>query len=142
MYGSNATFIEQALQTTSDDCVFWPFGRNNKGYAVHKAGKLVHRLICESVHGPAPGMVAAHSCGNGDKGCINPRHLSWKTFVANVHDKKAHGTWGTKLTEADVRSIRSMLGAGTAARQIASHFGVRKAAIYEIKNGVSWAWLT
>jgi hypothetical protein len=62
-----------------------------------------HRLMCQLAHGdpPTPDHIAAHSCGRGHEGCVNPNHLSWKTYSENELDKRVHGTtrnpwWGKK----------------------------------------------
>lgn len=101
----------------SDECLTWPFARNKTGYGnVFYDGRytVASRLMCIFAHGePIGDFDAAHSCGNGHLGCVNPKHLSWKTKSENESDKISHGTRATgescsfaKLSWDIVRSIR------------------------------------
>lgn len=90
-------FREIVLNYEGDECLFWPYGKNNRGYATVTFGGRLHRacrVICEATHGPPPTGQhhAAHSCGNGHIACVTKRHLSWKTPKANNDDKLLHGT--------------------------------------------------
>lgn len=108
-------------------CLIWPYSRNRqKGYGnfgfegeMHYA----HRFMCELVHGtpPTPGHQAAHSCGNGHLGCVNPRHLFWRTNSENQYERRWHGRRNretkngarTKLTPQQVEFIRASKGVKT-----------------------------
>lgn len=106
-----------------DYCLIWPFareGRVGRGMMGH-AGKnaWAHRVMCEAVKGPAPidKPQAAHSCGNGDQGCVNPRHLYWATNSQNQLERYRHGRGnrnanGNKsmFTPAQIAKIRSQYG--------------------------------
>lgn len=116
------------------DCLTWPFPLAGNGYGqVTYQGKnrVVSRIVCEVVRGnpPSPKHQAAHSCGRGNKGCVNPMHLSWKTPGENLADKIIHGTHPigerngiAKLTEADVLQIRRLYPQFSQS-QIAEMFG-------------------
>lgn len=106
--------------------------------------------MCMVAHGEPPtgSHEAAHSCGNGREGCVNPRHLRWATPVENQSDKVAHGTtyrgerhWSAKLTEVEVKEIRALLGTMSQAA-IARLYGVDPSAVSEIKSGKTWGWLS
>lgn len=90
--GDGDKFIEMALNHSGNGCLIWPFGRI-KGYAAASNGKYVSRLICEKIHGPAPFPKAEtlHECGNGNLGCVNPKHLRWGTRKENMQDMIGHG---------------------------------------------------
>ena len=119
--GTASAFLEQSINYPDPiSCLSWPFCRSNTGYAkitINKTSYTVHRLICERVHGSAPGPLyeAAHTCGRGADGCINPHHLAWKTRQENEDDKIVHGTrlrgeqipW-SKLTDTDVVKLRAL----------------------------------
>lgn len=147
-----AHLAQTVIPYDGEECLIWPFHRNQYGYGiVWQDGRLhvVSRLVCEVMNGPPPlpKLDAAHSCGNGSKGCVSKRHLSWKTRAANTADRIAHGTanrgerhnW-TKLTELQVREIRTLVGQQSR-RAIARHFSVSPATIFAIERGDSWAWL-
>jgi hypothetical protein len=149
--GGALRFIHDvALKHTSDDCLNWPYVRANYGYgevAVDGRKRLAHRIVCEVVYGPAPDGKndAAHSCGN--RLCCNPRHLRWATRAENVADTRQHGTISrgernghAKLTEADVRFIRTLKGNLTST-EIAKKFGVSRGSIGKILSGKNWSWL-
>lgn len=150
--GALALFFEKALSYSGDECLIWPFGHTDRGYAVmwHDGHHyLVHRRICEEVNGPppTPDHEAAHSCGKGHKGCIAPGHLSWKTTIENEADKLIHGTIirgeavrAAKLTEADVRAIRASTGTISAEAE-AHRYNVSPFTIYRVRSGARWGWL-
>jgi len=149
--GVSAQFLDNALLSHSDECIFWTFA-NVGGYGVLVyEGKrtLAHVAVCTKKYGPKPdGLEACHSCGNGNKGCINPKHLRWGTHISNMLDKKLHGTQqrgsdvgGSKLTESQVAEIRIRISAGDSKLSISRDFGVSPAAIYNIESGKSWGWL-
>lgn len=117
--GRSYQWLRARVGYQEDNCLLWPFakdgrlGRGTLGYngKQYKA----HRLMCEMVHGPAPAgkPQAAHSCGNGHLGCVNPRHLSWASNSQNQHDRRRHrkdeGAKGsrTRFTPAQVAEIRA-----------------------------------
>ena len=139
---------EVVIPYDGDDCLIWPYYRNEHGYGMVSEGgrrKIVSRIVCGHRHGPPPlpRMDAAHSCGNGAGGCVAKRHLSWKTRTQNNADKLTHDThtrgersWNAKLTEDDIRRIRSMTGSQ---QSIAAVFGVSQTNISQIVRRVRWA---
>lgn len=148
--GSPRQFLEGVVMLhAGDECLFWPFARYESGYpqiTVDGCHQSLTRLICARVNGdaPTPEHDAAHSCGKGHLGCVNPRHLSWKTKPENATDKLAHGTDNrgerhnlAVLTEADVREILA-LGSAVPQREIAARFGVAQATINDIQRRKIW----
>jgi hypothetical protein len=136
-----------------DDCLPWPFHTGRDGYGrVHREnGRLTtaSRLMCEIAHGPPPSPTheAAHSCGKGNRGCTNPRHLRWDTPTGNHADKIEHGTTNRgerqgahKLSENDVRTIRRLAATETQA-SIARHFRIDQSTVSDIKTRRRWGWL-
>jgi hypothetical protein len=128
-----------------DDCLLWPFARRQGyGYIATKDRKQsdVHRLACIAVHGepPTPKHEAAHSCGRGREGCVNPRHLRWATKSENQIDSVRHGTSNAKLTEAQVRKIRLLCGK-VSQRRLAMQFGVSQMLISLIQTRKRWSWV-
>jgi transcriptional regulator with XRE-family HTH domain len=104
-----------------------------------------HRFMCSLVHGepPTPKHTAAHSCGNGHGGCVNPHHLSWKTQAENLEDCRQHGTLVRhhggnvrRVLPEEVRAIREARGFQTQG-QLAAKFGVSEGTISDIWHGRS-----
>lgn len=153
--GEPAAFIEQAIKHKSNDCLFWPYSRNNDGYAkiriVKRNGKQSYvyatRLICTAVHGKPSkrNHEAAHNCGNGHLGCVNPMHLEWKTHQQNCVDTITQGRSsnpGARLTEFDVREIRKLITTKKISlTKIAQQYAVNPTTISDIANGRTWSWL-
>lgn len=141
--GKAFKWIEAHLSYAGDDCLPWPFskdgyvGRGRLGYN----GRMywAHRLMCQLAHGQATDdkPQVRHSCGNGHKGCCNPRHLSWASQSENHLDRRKHGTavttrYGSRspLTPEQIREIRAAKGREpqlvTANRFGISHANVRR----------------
>lgn len=145
-------FLDVVLKYEGNECLIWPYSGNGNGYGkITYDGKrqYVHRAVCEEIHGPAPTPEheAAHSCGNGDGGCVNSDHLSWKTRVQNQADKLVHGTHQNgerntqaKLTVDDVREIRALQGSMPKSK-IAKRFGIHPGQVSKIHRRERWAWL-
>lgn len=152
--GSRYDFIANiARYFDGDECLPWPFKSKSQGrglvYLPNGTERLASRVLCEMVYGPppTPRHEAAHSCGKGHEGCVNPKHLRWATPEENQADKIIHGTTNrgercgsAKLTEDDVRYIRIHLNS-RCNKEIASLYGVTDSAIRSIKSRRTWAWL-
>ena len=131
--------------------MWWPFYRDKSGYArLHRFGRgvLAHRLALELSAGPPPSgrHVAAHSCGNGVMGCVNPRCLRWATPEENSQDTVRHGrsirgqrSPNHVLTEEQVLAIYKDRRNW---REGALEYGVSIWAISDIRRGRTWGWLT
>lgn len=142
-------WIEEHSTYEGDDCLKWPFSVSDKGYASVKrdgASGAACPVMCEIAHGPKPSPIheAAHSCGKGHEGCINPKHLRWATPKENAEDKKLHGTYKVgadlpwaKLTDEDVLEIRALNGVLSQAK-IGKLFGVAQSTVFKILHGQRW----
>lgn len=128
----------------TEDCIKWPFGIDSNGYGVLMVnGRKTHphRYICELVNGiPREGNFAAHSCGKGHEGCVNPKHLRWATPKENSADRLIHGTdvageksGQAKLTNEEVQQVRYMLDRGYTQVYLAELFGVHQGSISRYK---------
>lgn len=145
-------WIYSQVEHSGDDCLIFPFSRDPRGYGVvcnglsgaEKKFLRAHRVMCFLAHGeaPTPKHQAAHSCGKGHTGCVNPRHLSWKTGSENQLDRRRHGThtpgkgmgMGKKLNDDQVREIRSLRGKITQ-RRLAEQYKVSDATIRSVQVG-------
>lgn len=148
--GATKRWLESHANYTGDDCLTWPYARNNRGYGRTKDGLAHRRMLCLTVGDPpSPGTQAAHSCGKGHEGCCNPRHLRWATAIDNENDKREHGTdnRGTrngqvKLTEKVVLAVVAMRQDGASYAEIQSRYSIQTQTLSSILNGHNWEWLT
>lgn len=125
-------------------CLIWPLSRAQNGYPACGSGNAIrpHRIMCEHRHGPPPSPAhqAAHSCGKGHLGCVNPWHLNWKTPSENQFERyEQQGApkprW--RLTIEQVDEIRAMKGRERTV-DTATRFQCTEANIRQIQSGKTW----
>jgi hypothetical protein len=123
------------------DCLIWPFSREQTGYAgsVRRGKKMyIHRYVCELIHGepPTPKHHAAHSCNNGPGGCVNPKHISWKTNAENQLDRYRDQARNVrfKLLPHQVEQVRALRGKEPVSTT-AARFGMSVSHTKDIQNG-------
>lgn len=138
---------------TPDECWMWTGQRDTHGYGLLGSAfrdrpayitMRAHRLSYELAHGPIPaGMVVCHHCDNPS--CVNPAHLFLGTQSDNTRDmtakkRQARGERHsqTRLTEDDVREIRSALAAGETQRSIGERFGIHQTTVSNIATRITW----
>lgn len=126
--------LKKLIENPDEKCINWPFAISDQGYGIFKKRRAhVIALILHTGELPPINMVSAHECGN--RRCVNPLHLSWKTQAENLLDKKRHGTWGKKLSESDIAAIRADKRTG---EEIARDYGVHQTTISKIMIGKRW----
>lgn len=138
------------------ECWPWTGHRNTHGYGIiatrdppNRQRFRAHRIAYELHHGTIvpPDVLVLHSCDNPP--CCNPRHLFLGTQADNVADMhtKNRESGGSqpgernpfsKLTDADVRAIRSELAKGRTYADIGKQFGVHLSVIGRIATRKSW----
>lgn len=150
--GEPLRWIRDHARFDGSDCLKWPFEITRWGYGTVKVdGRkcVASRIMCIEAHGQPPSKAydAAHSCGNGHEGCVNPAHLSWATRTRNILDAVSADTWmkgelarSAKLTRSQVFEIRR-LGSHETATTIAARYSVGASAISRILSGERWGWL-
>src|SRR6185369_3598386 len=125
-------------------CLIWPFTRAQNGYPTAGKNNAIrpHRVMCEHRNGPppTPEHQAAHSCGKGHLGCVNPWHLNWKTPAENQIER--YKQQGGKLPRYRLRpdqvdEIRSMKGRERTV-ETAARFQCSEANVRQIQNGQTW----
>lgn len=125
----------------SDDCWEWAATRAWDGYGLFNlCGKMqmAHRIAWILINGPIPsGLQVCHHCDN--RGCVNPAHLFIGTQHDNMldcHRKGRHPL--TRLSEDDVRFIRSATGSGV---ELARRFKCSKSHIGRIRSREKRRWV-
>lgn len=147
--GQGIQWLHAYAAYQGSDCLAWPLSCDDKGYGIVVInGKKLKaaRVMCELANGPAPSPQheTAHSCGKGHEGCVNPRHLSWKTRAENQQDRRLHGTHGrngfnarSKLTPIQVEEIRKLATTMTN-KAIAAKFQCHPSNISKLLHGHRW----
>lgn len=140
--GRAIQWLVSHIAHSDDECLIWPFAKDD-GHAgcFGYAGKSYKssRLMCLLAHGapPCAEHVAAFSCGRSRQGCINPKHMSWKTQSDNQRDQKSgrknSGRQG-KITFADAATIRS-IGKSQTLREIASFYDLSTGHVARLQRG-------
>jgi hypothetical protein len=134
----------------ADGCWLWRAFRDRHGYGRYavtaRRPRFAHRYSWELANGPVPaGLCVCHSCD--EPACVNPYHLWLGTHADNMADRGRKGRTAvgvgerhgmSKLTEADVRTIRVELACGVLQAVLASRYGVGRTAISAIKTGKLW----
>jgi hypothetical protein len=134
-------------------CWEWVAARNALGYGV--CGQLgqqsAHRASWVLHHGQIPvGAHVLHRCDNPS--CVRPDHLFLGTHQENMTDMRVKGrargkdqdgeSHAThKLTEEQVREIRSRHAAGAKQKDLAPEFMVHKATINDVVLRKTWTHL-
>ena len=140
--GEYDRWIMEMSRHDGDECIFWPFSRDRNGYGPS-------RKMCIAAHGEPESneLQAAHSCGNGNIGCMNPKHLRWATRKDNAGDMVDHGRSQrgekcsmARLTEYAVRQIRGARS-GESCASLAREFGVARWTVSRARSRETWAWL-
>jgi hypothetical protein len=139
--------LEVALKHTGVECLTWPFGSRKSGYGTCTYGGRktgAHRLVCLLANGEptSPKMEAAHSCGNGHLGCVNPRHLKWATRKQNALEAVTHGVIPTgdkhpmtKISDAECVDLINSRRNGALQKELADRFGISQALVSSILSG-------
>lgn len=147
-------FYEKVQKT--ETCWIWNGTLGNNGYgrfSVHGKQFVAHRWLFEQLNGAIPiELQCCHKCDN--RKCVNPEHIFLGTRTENMADAHAKGRmnfqkpgWfhpksGTKhhavkLTEDDVRKIRSLAGKKFG-YEIAEEFGISSVQVNRIIARKNW----
>lgn len=133
------------------ECWEWQGGTRWDGYGRFKfSGEwvLAHRASYEIHKGPIPygGQVLHDPVLCNNPSCVNPAHLRIGTYLDNNLDQaiagtrsKGEGRPASKLTESDVRAIRTEYATGGVFyKELASRYGVSASVVGEIVNRKAW----
>ena len=138
-----------------ENCWEWTGAKHPFGYGmIGSGGKFgrplpSHRVAWEAFWGPIPpNLSVLHRCDNPP--CCNPAHLFLGTDADNVADMDRKGRrrtvahagerhWKARLTEIDVREIRS---SSETHAKLSRHYGVAATAIANIRARRLWRHVT
>lgn len=122
----------------TDGCWLWRGGKLKGGYGM-LGGLLAHRIAFSLSTGDIPpGMHVLHRCDNPP--CVNPAHLFLGTHRDNMADKERKGRANhvalkreqhgmSKLTSAEVASLREMRAGGAPVTRLMTAFGVSQTTV-------------
>lgn len=144
--GAKMRYLVDHVGFAGHECLPFPFSRDNKGYGlVRHEGRHrpASRVMCILAHGepPFPGAEAAHSCGKGHEGCVNPQHLSWKTRQQNIDDAWRAGSLhrGARArSKLDAWQVDQIRQDSRVQSEIAIAYGVDQSTICRIRSGLRW----
>lgn len=137
--------LASKLVSMPSGCIEFVGYRDRGGYGTILGGngkkQQAHRLSWELCHGPiGEGMVIRHKCDNPP--CCNPDHLEIGTHADNARDmvtrnrsKRGESNGRAKLTDEQVREIRSLVRAGNDQRSVARMFAISHAHVSYLVNG-------
>ncbi len=144
-YPPLAERLASKLVVMPSGCIEFTGYRDRIGYGTIRGNngkkQQAHRVSWELRHGPiARGMVVRHKCDNPP--CCNPDHLEIGTHADNSRDmvirgRSLHGERNgrARLTDEQVRQIRSLAELGVDQRSIARRFGISHAYVSYLANG-------
>lgn len=108
--------------------------------------RTVHQFVIAAWRGPSPGPGYVIRHLNGDPADNRIENLSWGTRRENALDAVRHGTHPSgerhpiaKLTEDQVRDAKRRMAYGESGNALAKELGVSRQAMYNIRNGKTWA---
>jgi hypothetical protein len=133
-------------------CREWQGAKNQYGYGVkrdkeRKKNVLVHRWVVAQIDGweAVDGLCVLHHCDNPP--CYRYDHLFIGTKADNMADKTNKGRSNSpkgerchtaKLTETDVRAIRSTPRSYGSTAELARQYGVAHSTIKNIRARKAW----
>jgi hypothetical protein len=134
-------FNSKVDKSNPEGCWLWLGHRSSGGYG--KLGnKIASRISWEITNGAIPeGLDVCHHCDNPP--CVNPNHLFLGNASDNIKDAVSKGrinhrgekNSNAKITYSLAEEIRNSC---LPYRKLAEIYGLSKAAIYYIKNNITW----
>lgn len=132
----------RALAAHPDDCGYLRVHINVRG---RRICRQVHRIVCESFHGPP--MNRQHQVRHLDGNKLNnsANNLAWGTAKENAADRDTHGTTArgerngmSSLDADDVIAVRVLYSRGMRPSVLAAWLGTTKETIIKCANGETY----
>lgn len=137
-------FFKKVKKT--EDCWEWLGCKTKLGYGSFGSEKA-YRYSYKIHKGEIPDkMCVCHSCDNPS--CVNPDHLFLGTHQDNMSDMVSKGRQATgeqlgrKLNNEKVLKIKELIDLKERDEVIAKEYDISPRMIRQIKQGLSWGWLT
>lgn len=143
--------LQNNIKHTGKNCTSFGLAQNANGYVkIYYKGKhtSAHRVMCILANGEPPTgkNVAAHTCGRGKEGCLNPNHLCWTNAQGNADDAVKHGVIlrgennpTAVLTKTEVMEIREHPKTYGYRKKLAARYDVSVACIKAVVAGRTWS---
>ena len=146
---SQSIIALRSIPVPESGCWLWIGKMNTNGYGELRRNKQfiqAHRFAWSAFRGAIPeNSQVLHRCDV--RCCVNPDHLFLGSHADNMADmagkkRSTHGmkNWCTKLTDDDVRYIRTVKG-HISILKLAKQFGVSNSGISRIQNYKMWKQL-
>lgn len=148
-YSKRLKWLKDHASHSSDECLRWPFAILPDGYGhmdLHGVSMKASRAMCIIAHGKPESeeLEAAHSCGKGHEGCVNPKHLRWATrdeniaeFISGPRLRRGEKHAQHKLSNQEVIAIREAAGKESH-RATASRFDISHTLVQKIQKRLTW----
>lgn len=135
-------YWENVDKKDENSCWEWKGSKTPAGYGnIYYDGKLryAHRLALEFVGKKGKNKFACHKCDNPS--CVNPNHLYFGSAYDNNRDtvrrnrnSKGQKHYNAKLSDQDVKDIRTMFFLGVRQCDIGKKYNVHQSYISDIIN--------
>lgn len=133
----------------TDTCWLWTASVLENGYGQitqNEKGEMVkaHRASYFLHHGEIPeGLLVCHTCDV--RTCVRPDHLFLGTCADNHRDRnekdrqaKGETVGNSRITGADVQSIRLQYSQGASRKSLALQFSISVPNVHCIVNRITW----
>lgn len=127
-----ARLYAMSIPEPNSGCLLW-LGTASKGYGYLRLNgkmQIASRVSYQTFVGEVGDHHVCHHCDNTY--CIEPNHLFLGDVISNMADREAKGRTWKKLTNEQVRIVRSSADKGY---ELAERYGVSQALISIVRSG-------